>query len=86
MGTWALLPRLTVLGLVVTGCTWSPRDVQSGDREAPRLILQITVDQLRGDLLHRYHDRFGDGGFRYLLEQGTVDLDASHHSGGSRAG
>ncbi len=44
----------------------------------PRLILQITVDQLRGDLLWRYDDRFGEGGFRYLLEQGTVFLDAHH--------
>lgn len=37
----------------------------------PRLVVQITVDQLRGDLPHRYADRFGTGGFRYLLERGT---------------
>jgi predicted AlkP superfamily pyrophosphatase or phosphodiesterase len=36
----------------------------------PKLILQITVDQLRGDLPERYQDRFGEGGFRYLLEEG----------------
>jgi predicted AlkP superfamily pyrophosphatase or phosphodiesterase len=39
--------------------------------EPPRLVLQITVDQLRGDLPHRYAERFGEGGFRYLLERGT---------------
>ena len=44
----------------------------------PRLILQITVDQLRGDLLWRYEDRFGEGGFRYLMEEGSVYLDAHH--------
>lgn len=44
----------------------------------PRLVLQLTVDQLRGDLLRRYADRFGEGGFRYLLEQGTVYEDAHH--------
>ena len=44
----------------------------------PRLILQITVDQLRGDLITRYYDRFGDGGFRYLLDQGLVYTDAHH--------
>jgi predicted AlkP superfamily pyrophosphatase or phosphodiesterase len=38
--------------------------------EPPRLIVQITVDQLRGDLPTRYADRLGEGGFRYLLEQG----------------
>ena len=35
-----------------------------------RLILQITVDQLRGDLPLRYRDRLGEGGFRYLHEEG----------------
>jgi len=37
----------------------------------PKLVLQITVDQLRGDLPMRFRERFGEGGFRYLLENGT---------------
>jgi predicted AlkP superfamily pyrophosphatase or phosphodiesterase len=41
-------------------------------REKPKLILQITVDQFRGDLPMRYYDRLGKGGLRYLLEQGIV--------------
>jgi len=44
----------------------------------PRLVLQITVDQLRGDLPTRYYDRLGEGGFRYLWERGTVFADAHH--------
>lgn len=44
----------------------------------PKLILQLTVDQLRGDLPWRYYERFGEGGFRYLMEEGTVYLDAHH--------
>ena len=44
----------------------------------PKLILQITVDQLRGDLPTRYIDRMGDGGFRYLLDNGVVFKDAHH--------
>ena len=52
----------------------------SGERaeSAPRLILQITVDQLRGDLPNRYLRQMGDGGFRYLLEEGVVYADAPH--------
>jgi predicted AlkP superfamily pyrophosphatase or phosphodiesterase len=46
--------------------------------EPPRLILQITVDQLRGDLPTRYYERLGKGGFRYLWEKGTVYTDAHH--------
>ncbi len=37
----------------------------------PRLILQITVDQLRGDMPGRYAGRYGEGGFRHLLEKGV---------------
>ena len=39
--------------------------------DQPKLILQITVDQLRGDQLQRYGDQLGEGGFRYLLDKGT---------------
>ncbi len=46
--------------------------------EPPRLILQVTVDQLRGDLPARYYDRFGDGGFRYLMDEGTWYANAHH--------
>ncbi|HSF79428.1 MAG TPA: alkaline phosphatase family protein, partial [Steroidobacteraceae bacterium] len=46
--------------------------------EPPKLVLQITVDQLRGDLPTRYYDRLGDGGFRYLWEQGVVYRNAHH--------
>ena len=44
----------------------------------PKLILQITVDQLRGDMPERYLDRMSDGGFRYLLNQGVVYKNAHH--------
>ena len=36
----------------------------------PKLILQITVDQLRSDLPERFMKHMGEGGFRYLKEQG----------------
>ena len=44
----------------------------------PRLVLQITVDQLRGDLPERYLKAMGNGGFRRLMEQG-VWYSAAHH-------
>ncbi|UUV07046.1 alkaline phosphatase family protein [Ruegeria sp. YS9] len=47
--------------------------------DKPRLILQITVDQLRGDLPFRHYDQFGPGGFRYLMDQG-VYFDNAHHA------
>jgi predicted AlkP superfamily pyrophosphatase or phosphodiesterase len=41
-----------------------------------RLVLQITVDGLRGDLLERYRAGFRDGGFNALMEQGVVFSNA----------
>jgi predicted AlkP superfamily pyrophosphatase or phosphodiesterase len=46
--------------------------------EPPKLVLQITVDQLRADLPTRYYDRLGEGGFRYLWENGVVYRNAHH--------
>jgi predicted AlkP superfamily pyrophosphatase or phosphodiesterase len=44
----------------------------------PRLVLQLTVDGLRGDLLERYRSRFGEGGFKYLLQEGVVYTNAQY--------
>jgi predicted AlkP superfamily pyrophosphatase or phosphodiesterase len=50
--------------------------VQAAD--PPRLVLQITVDALRGDLPGRYAHLFGDGGFRYLMEEGIFYTNAHY--------
>ena len=43
-----------------------------------RLVLQITVDGLRADLPARSMDHFGDGGFRFLLDNGVVFTNAHY--------
>jgi predicted AlkP superfamily pyrophosphatase or phosphodiesterase len=43
-----------------------------------RLVLQITVDGLRGDLLNRYQAVLGRDGFNYLMDQGTVYTNAHY--------
>jgi len=43
-----------------------------------RLVLQLTVDGLRADLLSRGAERFGEGGFRYLLDNGAVFTNAHY--------
>ena len=44
----------------------------------PKLILQITVDALRGDLTERYRDNMGEGGFNYLLDHGLHYANAHY--------
>jgi predicted AlkP superfamily pyrophosphatase or phosphodiesterase len=46
--------------------------------EQPKLILQITVDALRGDLPGRFKNVLGDGGFRYLMEDGIHYTNAHY--------
>ncbi len=43
-----------------------------------RLVLQLTVDGLRGDLLNRYQKSFGKDGFRYLMKKGVVYTNAHY--------
>ncbi len=54
------------------------RAVSSAPAQArPRLLVLLSVDQMRGDLLLRY-DSIYTGGFRRLLDQGAVYTRASH--------
>lgn len=46
--------------------------------DTPQLVLFVTVDQLRGDMPMRYLDRLAPGGFRYLMDNGTVYANAHY--------
>jgi arylsulfatase A-like enzyme len=66
---------------VLAACLWLTWPALADDTQAPRLVLQITVDQLRGDMLSRHRAYFGPGGFRRLVEQGTWYTNAHYGSG-----
>ena len=61
MSKWVSRFVLIVLAVAASIASANPQ---------PKLVLQITVDALRGDLPQRFSNVFGDGGFRYLMEQG----------------
>jgi hypothetical protein len=70
--------KVLVVLLIVAYSTSSIDQAFGQVSDPPQLILQITVDQLRGDLLTRYYDRLGKGGFRYLMDEGTWYTNAHH--------
>ncbi len=39
-------------------------------KKAPKLVIGIVVDQMRTDYIYRYWNRFGDGGFKRLVNDG----------------
>lgn len=42
----------------------------SQDVDRPKLVVGVMVDQMRWDYLYRYYDRYGEDGFKRLLNQG----------------
>jgi predicted AlkP superfamily pyrophosphatase or phosphodiesterase len=65
-------------GVLIAGLLFVPGSIAAKDAQPPRLILQITVDALRGDLPGRYAHLFGDGGFRYLMDEGVHYTNAHY--------
>src|SRR4051795_1163081 len=50
----------------------------------PKLVVVITIDQFRGDYLDRYHDQFGDAGFRLFLEHGAYFSNCNYDYANTR--
>lgn len=63
----------TIIVLLAPGTAWG----QLAERPV-RLVLQITVDQLRGDLIDRYSAGYGKGGFQLLVDEGAFYVNAHH--------
>jgi len=71
--------RTLLLSIIVGfGTTTACVAEDAPDDKEIRLVLQITVDGLRYDLVNRYADRFGEDGFRYLLDSGVVFANAHY--------
>ncbi|HJW98765.1 MAG TPA: alkaline phosphatase family protein [Terriglobales bacterium] len=50
----------------------------SAYQNRPKLIVVIIIDQFRADYLERYYDRFGEGGFRLLMDHGANFSDCHY--------
>ncbi len=46
--------------------------------KTPKLVLQVTVDGLRADLIERYASHYGKNGLNYLLREGVVYTNAHY--------
>jgi len=71
------MARNSLLGALVLGNLMCMAPAMAQD-SPPRLVLQITVDALRGDLPKRYGHVLGEGGFRYLMNQG-INYTNAHY-------
>jgi predicted AlkP superfamily pyrophosphatase or phosphodiesterase len=65
-----LLLSAVVVGSATVANAKSDKDI--------KLVLQITVDGLRADLINRYQKSYGKGGFNYLLKEGANFTNAHY--------
>jgi hypothetical protein len=61
-----------------------PTSFASAYNAHPKLVVVIIIDQFRGDYLERYRDRFGEGGFRLLLDHGANFTDCNYDYANTR--
>jgi len=74
------IKTLTATTLLLTSTTlFATQATNTTQPTKPKLILQITVDQLRGDLPDKFMKNMGQGGFRYLKEKGVWYKNAHYN-------
>ena len=62
----------------------SPASFGSAYNGRPKLVVVIVIDQFRGDYLERYHDQFGDSGFRLLTDHGAYFPNCNYNYANTR--
>jgi predicted AlkP superfamily pyrophosphatase or phosphodiesterase len=60
---------LTVIFVTLSTASFS-QDNSKNALERPKLVVGIVVDQMRWDYLYRYYDRYGNDGFKRILNEG----------------
>ena len=67
---------ITILGLFNTGsiaqkkAAASAKKTSSSTLNRPKLVVGLVIDQMRWDYLYRYYNRYLDGGFKRLINEG----------------
>jgi predicted AlkP superfamily pyrophosphatase or phosphodiesterase len=72
------MKKIVSLLLLISSPLWLK--AQSSTRippEKPKLIVGIVVEQMRQDYIYKYWDKFGEGGFKRLLNEGTYCKNAN---------
>ena len=65
-------PITVLAALFLSCCGMQAQDGKSANLtfQRPRLVVGIVIDQMRWDYLYRYQQRYTEGGFKRLLNQG----------------
>ena len=63
--------KIQIFGLVVLmAFSLNAQKNKNSQLERPKLVVGLVVDQMRWDYLYRYYDKYGNDGFKRMLNQG----------------
>lgn len=65
-----IFKRLLILCCCISLYSAQAQQKTSKEVDRPKLVVGIMVDQMRWDYLYRYYDRYGEGGFKRMLNNG----------------
>lgn len=71
-GSWKVLFSTLLSVFSITTMQAQGSASNQGSSQIPKLVVGITIDQLRGDYLQHFMSSFGDKGFKRLLNEGMV--------------
>jgi len=67
---------LILIALLVSFSVFAKKKIPS---EKPKLVVQITISQMRYDYLYRYWNKYSENGFKKLIENGTFCKNAHYN-------
>lgn len=65
-----MLKKISIVLLAVMSTGLFAQKNKSNQVDRPKLVVGLVVDQMRWDYLYRYFEKYGDDGFKRLLNQG----------------
>lgn len=83
-----LFPTCLIFFLLAVGSSAQSgaEPLRHSHEHSPRLVIGISVDQMRPDYLYRFWHHYGDGGFKRLLDNGFVFRNAQYRHGHTATG
>lgn len=70
LSSFFLLACVTITATAQKAKTTVPQPQPEAGIARPKLVVGIVIDQMRWDYLYRYYSRYGEGGFKRLLNKG----------------
>ncbi len=66
-----MLRKISIATAVILSATAiSAQKIKNSGLERPKLVVGLVVDQMRWDYLYRYYNKYGNDGFKRLLNTG----------------